>query len=175
MSDLAASTISDCKCRRPFLIQCPLVLTGILLTEFKLATPSQDKVVPTNLRQKLNRIDFSGAFLMSMTILGSLAVMDLGGQKLPWSHPIIIITIITTVVCGIAFTLVEKYRAAEPIFPLRLLTHYVVFTSYIMLALQNLAVMAVRLIIELYRLCANSSDDVCRSYVLPSVQTFQRW
>lgn len=127
--------------KRPFLIQCPLVLAGVVLTEFKLEDREQHH--SSNLRQKLGRIDFAGAFFMSLTILSSLAVLDLGGQKLPRSHPIVLGAAGAAVVCSIGFATVEKFFAAEPIFPLRLINHYVVFTSYVMIALQNLAVMLV--------------------------------
>lgn len=128
---------------RPFLLQCPLVLAGALLVEFKLNINSQKKHPAGDLRQKLKRIDFAGAFFLSITILGALGVLDTGGQKLPWSHPVIIGLGCAAVICAIGFAFTEKFWAAEPIFPLRLMTHYVVCTSYLMLTLQNLAIMEV--------------------------------
>lgn len=128
---------------RPFLIQCPLVLAGVFLAEFKLDVSTQNHIQTSSLGQKLKRIDFAGAFFMSLTILSSLTVLDLGGQKLPWTHPIVLAAIIAAVVCWIGFIVVEKFFAAEPIFPLHLVTHYVVLTSYVMLAMQNVAVMLV--------------------------------
>jgi hypothetical protein len=136
------------------LLQCPLVLAGALLIEWKLKLDTDQQQQKQqqqqqqaggggDLRQKLKRIDFQGAFFLCLTILGALGVLDLGGQKLPWSHPVIVGLGCTAVVCSVGFTLTERYCAAEPIFPLRLMAHYVVCTSYLMLTLQNLAIMEV--------------------------------
>lgn len=113
--------------------------------EFKLKLNSEQKHPAGDLRQKLKRIDFAGAFFLSFTILGALALLDLGGQKLPWSHPAVIGSGCAALICSIGFVFTEKYCASEPIFPLRLMTHYVVCTSYLMLTLQNLAIMEVSL------------------------------
>lgn len=114
-----------------------------MLVEFKLKLNSEQKHLASDLRQKLKRIDFAGAFFLSFTILGALGVLDMGGQKLPWSHPVIIGLGCAAVTCSIGFIFTEKYCAAEPIFPLRLMTNNVVCTSYLMLTLQNLAIMEV--------------------------------
>lgn len=119
------------------------MLAGALLVEFKLQLDDKEMLPASDLRQKLKRIDFAGAFFLSSTILGALAVLDFGGQKLPWSHPAVVGAGSAAVICSVGFILTEKYFAAEPIFPLRLITHYVVCTSYLMLTLQNLAIMAV--------------------------------
>ena len=80
---------------------------------------------------------------MILTILSALLVLDTGGQKYAFSHPIIIASICLAGVGGVAFCLVEKYWANEPIFPLGLLANYVVVTSYTILSVVNLSQTAV--------------------------------
>ncbi|KAK4939554.1 hypothetical protein LTR10_020160 [Elasticomyces elasticus] len=156
--------------RWPFLLQCPLVLIGALLVEFKLQLPSDKKSPTRDLRQKLNRIDFAGAFFLSSTILGALTVLDLGGQKLPWSHPAVIGAGFAAAICSVGFFFTEKYFAAEPIFPLRLITHYVVCTSYLMLMLQNLAIMAMMFVVPMYyQVFKHASTGEAGSYLVLSM------
>lgn len=128
------------------------MITAIPLVQWKLRTPVSKQQAGTedtlSLSDKVKRIDFLGAATMSLAILSALIVLDMGGQKLPWTHPIIWIALGATALSTISFVLAEKYVAVEPIFPLRLLGHYVVITSYMMLCLQMVAVTAVSIIFE---------------------------
>lgn len=129
------------------MVQFPPIIVAIVLVEWKLKVPQkslEDQPMSSNW-DMMKRIDFLGGFFMSLTILTVLLVLDTGGQKYPWMHPIIILSSCLAVASGVAFYLVERYWATEPIFPLHLLTHYVVVTSYMILSLQNLAQSAVKL------------------------------
>ena len=92
---------------------------------------------------KLRRVDFLGSLSLAVAIVGFLAVLDLGGQKLPWTHPIIWIIFGAAAVFSIFFVLIEAFVANEPIFPLRLLVHRDVVTAYLIAALQTAAQVAV--------------------------------
>lgn len=94
-------------------------------------------------REKLARIDWNGAITLSFTILFSLVVLDMGGQKYSFTHPFIISAIVIAIVSGVGFVITEKYYAKEPVFPLQLLCHYVVITSYSIMFLQTFAQTAV--------------------------------
>lgn len=131
--------------RRAFLVQCPPTVLAIILVEWKLKAPQKtlEEGNSASHKEKLKRIDFLGALFMSMTILAALIVLDTAGQKFPFTHPIIIASIVVTITGGFAFCMTERYWAKEPIFPLQLLTHYTVVTSYSILALQNFAQVSV--------------------------------
>jgi hypothetical protein len=132
---------------RAFLGQFPIAIIAVVLVEWKLSVPkgsiNDGAGAKTSQWQKLKRIDFTGAFFLSAAILTALLMLDMGGQKLPWTHPVIIACGCAAVVCAACFGLVEAYWATEPIFPLNLITHYVVITSYSILTLQNIAQTAV--------------------------------
>lgn len=85
---------------------------------------------------KLKRIDFLGSGLLSATIICFLLVLDLGGQKMPWSSPVVLVLAGLAVAFGLLFLLVEGYWAREPVFPLRLLIHRDVITAYLIAGLQ---------------------------------------
>lgn len=126
-------------------MQCPPTILAIILVEWKLQIPQGIFENPSSVNNwdKLKRVDFLGAIFMSLTIFTALLVLDTGGQKYPFTHPIIIVSSCFAVSGGIVFCLVEKFWAKEPIFPLHLLVHYVVITSYTNLSLANMAQTAV--------------------------------
>lgn len=81
---------------------------------------------------------------MSITIFTALFVLDTGGQKYAWNHPVVVTSACVAVVGAGTFVLYERFLAKEPIFPVQLLTRYVVVTSYGILLLQNFSQTAVR-------------------------------
>ena len=96
----------------------------------------------SSLRVKLGRVDFLGCALLTATLLPLLIVLDIGGEKLPWSSPLIIGLTSLGVASAFVFVIVER-RSKEPIFPLHLLTNPAVITSYLLLLLQIASQMAV--------------------------------
>ena len=74
---------------------------------------------------------------------GFLLALDLGGQKVRWTHPIIWILLSLSAVFGIIFLAVEAYVAQEPIFPLRLMVHPDVVVGYLVTGLQACAQLGV--------------------------------
>jgi hypothetical protein len=65
--------------------------------------------------------------------------MDLGGQKMPWDSPLVVVLASLSLSLGLLFLLVEGYWAKEPVFPLRLLIHRDVLTAYLIAGLQTAA------------------------------------
>ncbi|KAH6676218.1 major facilitator superfamily domain-containing protein [Halenospora varia] len=160
--------------RWSFLGQCPISLVAIVLMEWKLQLVTivrEDRdTTETSHWQKLKRIDFVGAFFLSSTILTTLLVLDMGGQKLAWTHPIIIACACTAVISTILFALAEKHWAKEPIFPLSLLTHCVVITSYSILTLWNIAQTALMMIVPMYfQVFKNASLAASGAYLIPAI------
>lgn len=80
---------------------------------------------------------------MSMSITCGLLVLDLGGQRMRWTHPIVLTLLGASLVTGHLFLIVEGFWAKEPIFPLQLLASWDVVTSYVGLGFQTAAQMAV--------------------------------
>ena len=87
-------------------------------------------------RPKLARVDFLGGGLLAATTVSFVMALDLGGQDLPWDSPMILFLGALAVVLGGLFLLVEEYWAREPVFPIRLLVHRDVVTSYLIAGLQ---------------------------------------
>lgn len=93
-------------------------------------------------KSKLSRIDFKGSILFALTILTLLLPIELGGVKLPWSHPIIFSLIALSAIFLFVFIVVER-RAEEPILPLEIFYKRDAVFSFLILGLQTAAQLGV--------------------------------
>lgn len=119
------------------------MLVALNLVERKLPHVVKGQSDTTSTWDRFKRIDIAGVITMSLSIAFALIVLDLGGQKFPWKHPLIISAIAISGTSGIAFILIEKFLTKEPIFPLRLITEYSVANSYLLVGLATLTQTAV--------------------------------
>lgn len=139
--------------KRSFLLQVPLVVLSIGLVWWRLENPKIDDAPETqSTGSKWKRIDFAGALFMALTILPIMLAFDMGAKETSWGSPLLLGLYAASLVSGVLFCLTEKYFAKEPIFPLELLRHYVVVTSYLQTAIQIAIQTAVR--IPVPELCA---------------------
>lgn len=134
--------------RWSFLSQAPLTAIAIILVAIKLDikpknTNNGAQAKTETVGDKLKRIDFFGAIFLISTILGVMLILDLGGNKISWKSPFMLILIATTILSGVLFYVVEKYWAKEPVFPLRLLSHKDITLSYTISIVQIASQMAV--------------------------------
>jgi hypothetical protein len=108
----------------------------MILVWWKLEEPQHDD---DNLKQsiwiKLKRIDFMGAFFMSVAILSCISAFDLGSKNA--SSTVIVILAVLGVATAVLFALTERFWAREPMFPLELLGKHAVVTSYSIIFIQT--------------------------------------
>ncbi|KAF4627684.1 hypothetical protein G7Y89_g10464 [Cudoniella acicularis] len=156
--------------RWSFLGQCPPTVLALFLVIWKLKDLHSETTPAQSHLSKLRRIDFLGAFLLSISIVCAILVLDLGGQRMSWASPKMLILLGTSVVTGNLFIVVEAFWAKEPIFPLRLLLNRDVITSYINLAFQSGAQSAMMLLVPLYfQVSAHASATNAGAHLMPSV------
>lgn len=112
---------------RSFGGQAPLAL--ICLTAVILRLPPGPPRVPAKKTPGSGRIngflrsmDWLGAIFFAICITTGLGAIGLG-EKLPWSHPLIILAITVCVVPAVLFVLTERYCATNPLIPPKLVTH----------------------------------------------------
>ncbi|KIY47896.1 MFS general substrate transporter [Fistulina hepatica ATCC 64428] len=157
--------------RWSFIGQGPIIGIAIALVAAKLYVPAPT-YEPGALRKssRLARIDFVGAFLVASTIVAFLLALDLGGQKLPWTHPLIIFMIVAAIVLGALFVIYEDRVARDPIFPPRLLMMRDVITAYLVMALQTAAQLGVMYAIPLYfQITQGANSTEAGAHLLPAV------
>lgn len=83
----------------------------------------------TNSKATWKRIDFLGAFTLITTLILLLLALNSGGNIVPWTHPLVLISLPSSLLFFAIFIYVEKYYAAEPIIPLHLMLDRTVFAA----------------------------------------------
>lgn len=110
--------------RATFYLQVPLILLLTVLAVIatpKYLGPSLAKTEKKSVTQTLSSFDFAGAALLTLTIAGLILGINLGGNVLPWTHPVVIVALVTFPLAAIGLVLAEK-RAIRPLLPLELLS-----------------------------------------------------
>ncbi|KAH6720696.1 major facilitator superfamily domain-containing protein [Leptodontidium sp. MPI-SDFR-AT-0119] len=164
--------------RWSFIGQGPIIGLAIILVALRLPSHTSPPISPpphqngktSRSPSKLHRVDFIGALLLALTIVSLLGALSLGGQNLPWSHPIVIGLGAGSVVLGGAFVAWEVYGAIEPVFPPTLIVKRDVATAYGIITLQAAAQLGMMYTIPLFfRATQNSSNTVAGSHLFPAV------
>lgn len=117
---------------------------------------------------RLKRIDFAGAFLLGSTVLSLCLILDLGGTRLPWTSHWIFILLGTAFTTAVLFVISAK-RAAEPIFPLELATHFVVVTNYLAIFFQTTSQNALMVSVPIYfQATAAATTSQAGAHLIPA-------
>ncbi|KUJ20103.1 MFS general substrate transporter [Mollisia scopiformis] len=157
--------------RWSFTGQGPLLIVAIVLVAIKLPSfaPSVEEQ-PKGKPSKLRRIDFVGAVLLAATIVSLLGALSVGGQSVPWGHPLVLGLLIGSVVLGTIFVVYEEKYAFEPIFPPCLVIQRDVATSYLIQALQAAAQISMMYSVPLYfRATQLTTNTVAGAHLFPAV------
>ncbi|KAK6529126.1 hypothetical protein TWF694_004341 [Orbilia ellipsospora] len=158
--------------RWSFAGQGPLIGIAGLLVFFGLhdTMPTAPSATSDTKKSKLSRIDFFGSFLLAVTIVTVLLVLDLGGQKVPWDSPYIAGLSILSIIFLIGFCLVEVYIASEPVFPLYLLRKNNIATSYASLGFSTISQVGIMYTVPRYfQITRNSSVAAAGAQLVPAV------
>ncbi|KAB8346302.1 hypothetical protein FH972_023346 [Carpinus fangiana] len=102
--------------RWAFLIQVPLILVSGIVVFFVVDIP-----VKEDDRSKLRRVDFLGSILLVTSLVLLLLGLNSGGNNVPWSHPLVTVSLPLSAAFLAAFVYVEDQVASEPVIPVRLL------------------------------------------------------
>ncbi|KAI3325331.1 MFS general substrate transporter [Xylariaceae sp. AK1471] len=159
--------------RWSFLGQVPVFAAAILLCWAifrKLKTQPQEFSSTTDTRSNLARIDFLGASTLGLGLLTLMVPLQIGGQRVSWSHPSIFALLAVGAILLGLFVMAETRWAKEPIFPLRLLRSREAFLGYFItgciLAAQSGMVFTVPLY---FQVTQRSSSTVVGAHLFPAV------
>ncbi|KAF5232520.1 hypothetical protein FANTH_12937 [Fusarium anthophilum] len=114
--------------RWSFLGQSPIFAVSMIIAAILLPSTTQTEGATL---ERIKRIDALGALLLGGSVLAFMVPLEIGGQKIPWSHPLVPTLAAAGVLLLAAFALVESRWAKEPIFPLRLLRSGGVSKTYL--------------------------------------------
>jgi len=102
--------------RVAFLAQVPpVIISGILVYVTVNVPPKKSE------KSKLSRVDFLGSFTLVVTLVLLLLGLNSGGNIVPWSHPLVLVSLSLSLAALAAFVYVEVKIASEPVIPIYLL------------------------------------------------------
>ncbi|OHE97931.1 major facilitator superfamily transporter [Colletotrichum orchidophilum] len=105
-----------------FLLQVPISIVALVLGALVIRNPEGGFDIDTSdVRAIWSRVDVSGALLLVVAISMQLVGLSLGGNELPWGSPIVIGTLVGSVLLLALFVLIEARTKAIPVIPLRML------------------------------------------------------
>lgn len=146
----------------------PPILLAIGLVQWKLQPTTKPTDASRSTWDKLKRVDFIGAFFLCLAILTICVILDIGGQKVPWNSLFIQISAVVGIVSALAFV-VSARMVPEPIFPLRLLTHYALVTNYLIIVLQVMVQMSLMISVPIFfQATARASTAAAGAYLIPA-------
>jgi MFS family permease len=156
--------------RWSFLGQAPIACVAMILIATTVPSRSSHEAQTETRRSNMARIDFLGAICMTLSILGFLLPLEIGGDRVAWSSPTIVLLFAGAIVSGLLFLAVEGWIAKEPIVPLPLLRHRdMVVSSFVMLC-QCAAQTALMFAVPLYfQVTSNVSNTVAGAHLVPAV------
>ena len=108
--------------RMAFLAQVPLTVVSLVIICFMFNTIESITAKPYKVdRPSLSRVDFTGAFFLVSAMVLFLLGITVGGNMVPWQHPLAWVPLPLSGICICCFIYVEAYVAKEPILPLHFL------------------------------------------------------
>lgn len=102
--------------RWAFLIQVPVILLSAVLVFFTVHIPVKETDT-----SKIRRVDFLGAIALVLSMVLLLLGLNSGGNVVPWSHPLVYVSLPLAFVALVSFWYIEDKVAVEPMIPVRLL------------------------------------------------------
>lgn len=102
--------------RWAFLVQVPVIVLSGTVVWFTVKIPVKE----TN-DSRLKRVDYLGSLALIATLVLLLIGLNSGGNNVPWSHPLVIVSLCLVPLGLAVFVLIEEKYVAEPIIPIRLL------------------------------------------------------
>lgn len=107
--------------RWAFLLQLPFIIVSAILVYFLVDIPVRRPY--KSLRAALSRVDFLGSLLLVLTVVLVLLGLNTGGNQLPWSHPLIVLALVLSLVSLLAFLYIESTPTwtPEPVIPVVLI------------------------------------------------------
>ncbi|KAF7190628.1 putative transporter [Pseudocercospora fuligena] len=103
-----------------FLLQVPISVAAFVLGWLVIKNPHRAQNLGSSLEQVWNKIDFAGSIVLVVALSLQLVGLSIGGNELPWKHPVVVSSLTASVVLLALFFAIEARTTAIPIIPLRM-------------------------------------------------------
>ncbi|KAI4280438.1 MAG: hypothetical protein L6R38_004448 [Xanthoria sp. 2 TBL-2021] len=110
--------------RIAFLIQVPLTVISGILIFFTVHIPTKP-----NDQSAWKRIDYLGALTLISSLVLLLLGINSGGNIVPWTSPLVLVSLPLSAVSLVVFIVIEANYASEPVIPVRLLMDRTVLSA----------------------------------------------
>ncbi|KAI1908360.1 hypothetical protein LOZ61_005608 [Ophidiomyces ophidiicola] len=131
--------------RWAFLAQIPFIVVSTVLVWSRVKIPVKETDV-----SRWKRIDFLGAGTLVLTLVLFLYGINTGGNQLPWTHPLVLVSLALSGVLLVVFIYIEEKVASEPVIPVRLLMDRTVLSACLTNWFCTMSVFAMLLYVPLY-------------------------
>jgi predicted MFS family arabinose efflux permease len=149
--------------RWAFLIQVPFIVTAGILGYININIPIKESDT-----SKLRRVDFLGSLALSLTLVLLLLGLNSGGNLVPWTHPLVVISLPLSAVSLLLFIFIENNVALEPVIPVRLLTLRTVAASCLTSWFSTMAIFALLYYVPIYfRIVLRISSTAAGAHLIP--------
>lgn len=148
--------------RVAFLIQVPPALVSVIAVSVLIKLPPKESA-----RSSLGRVDFLGAFLTSSFLVLLVVGLNVGGNVLPWTHPLPPATICLSGILFVVFIWWET-KAIEPVIPVKLLRDRTILSSCLATLMQAMLGFTPIFFVPLYLQVMGYSTTNAGLQILPS-------
>lgn len=109
--------------RGAFLIQLPLIFIYLVVAAWTVPADLGIKRVGMErmtVSQLIRNIDLTGALILAVCVTALIMGLNLGGNVFPWRHPLIIISLVTSLVLAVLLVHYER-QVERPVLPIELM------------------------------------------------------
>lgn len=153
--------------RMAFLVQVPFVIIGGIVVQLTVKIPKK-----ASEKSAMKRVDYLGSLTLTSALVLFLLGVNTGGNILPWSHPLVLISLPLSVLSLTIFVYVEEKVAAEPIIPIRLLLDRTVAAACLSYWFTFMAFYGINFFVPVYlQLLGNSPTEAGLRFIASSAGT----
>ncbi|KAJ5619968.1 MFS transporter [Penicillium lagena] len=110
--------------RGAFLVQLPFIFVYFVLAVWTVPSGLGVKRVGlerVTVPQLIRSIDLTGSFILIVAVTALIMGLNLGGNVFPWSHPLVIVSLVASAILSLIFVLYER-NVPRPVMPVELLS-----------------------------------------------------
>lgn len=110
--------------RGAFLIQLPLIFIYLIVAAWTVPADLGIKRVGMErmtVSQLIRSIDLTGSLILAVCVTALIMGLNLGGNVFPWRHPLIIISLVTSLVLAVLLVRYER-QVERPVLPIELMS-----------------------------------------------------
>lgn len=148
--------------RVAFLAQVPFIVISGILVFFTVNIPPK-----ISSKSRLSRIDFLGAFSLVVTLVLLLLGLNSGGNVVPWTHPLVLVSLPLSFISLLGFIYIEVRIASEPVIPVKLFLNRTVAAACLTNWFTTMAIFMITFYVPLFYQVKGLSTTAAGTRLIP--------